>query len=209
MANANERSNGGIEGIAHDSANTDTFPNPSGSGSDNGSTRGSASSANEGIDAASVAKPRGVQPGTKRGRYKRSGNDSSGDAGKPVERKSGPPRKALVLEQLTRQCVGVHAAVSLVLARMNVPWAEVVQISEDEARTLTSAVYEVALLHDVVINPKVAAYGNLIAACGIVYGTRILAVGAMKQAARQRAPLREENIAAPGDMDMIVGASLQ
>jgi hypothetical protein len=84
---------------------------------------------------------------------------------------------------------------ALLAGKLEWQYAPLIAINEAEATDLAKALDEIARLHEITINPKIAAYGNLIAVCGIVYGGRVMMVRAMLADQQRRAPPRADNVA--------------
>jgi hypothetical protein len=55
------------------------------------------------------------------------------------------------------------------------------QISEDESKKLASAIMDVAALYDLTIDPRLAAWGQLVGVGAMIYAPRVMAFIAIKR----------------------------
>jgi hypothetical protein len=71
------------------------------------------------------------------------------------------------LKQLANQLQAGHAMLALLTKN------PMLAITEDESVRLANAIKAVLVFHNMSVNPKMAAYGELAIACVMIYGSRL------------------------------------
>lgn len=123
------------------------------------------------IAADSAEAPRVKRKYTKRG--------SKNGAGKPAGKKASV-QASLKTEHISQMVFNIHM---MLAAQTEI---EELALTQDEAGNLTTAVLEVASHYDIIADPKIVAWVNLVFVGGAIYGTRAIAYSRRLKAESQK-----------------------
>lgn len=99
---------------------------------------------------------------------------------RPAAAKSVPASGKLDPQKVADQLMGLHAMLALMLK------TPALQLTKPEAVQLAGAIIGVAELYKMSVNPKLAAFVQLIAVCGFIYIPRVPAISESLRAQRAR-----------------------
>ena len=147
----------------------------SGSGdSDEFAAGGSTVGTEDGTD--SLERPDfGAIPEKRRGRPRGSRNSNGGGSSGPGYQTGQKGKKAkLDIGVVAQYLQAGHGIVARVLDN------PLIEIQESEAKDLAKAIQGVLDQYEITVNPKAAAWGNLVVTCGIIYGSKWMMYESMK-----------------------------
>lgn len=129
----------------------------------------------------------GIEPGTRKRRRGSSEGTNTGTVTSARPRTSSKTNKVGLTGEASKlfatQLVGAHKALGLVTG-----YGEHFEISDQEGETLALAITDVMAQHKIKINPKVAAWSNLLAICGVIYVPKVLLVYAVTKQNKESRP---------------------
>lgn len=106
-------------------------------------------------------------------------DESSGSGGGGVKKPANQSGKNLAVNTLADQLFGGHKILAMITKQ------PLLEISETEAKTLAAAIKNVAQYHSIKIDPKYAAYGQLLVGCAAVYGPKIYLISKLPRAPKK------------------------